>query len=321
MQANTPHDAGAGARAHTDVAPRWRLWLQATRPRTLTISFAPVLAGAAHAFAATRAIAWTPVVAALVAAVAIQIATNLFNDAADGRRGHDGPGRLGPPRVTALGLLSARQVTRAAFLAVALACAAGVIAAAYGGWPILAVGALSLLAGWSYSNGPAPISATPFGEVAVVLFFGVAAVAGVARLADPASLSISTWTLGLALGLPAAATLTVNNHRDRQEDARNGRRTLAIVLGETGARRLYAVLMIASALLFAALAADVSPVAGALAGMVAIARAAALARRFARTPIGRGLNAMIASTAGHELLLALLYVAVVASSVLRVTSG
>jgi 1,4-dihydroxy-2-naphthoate octaprenyltransferase len=293
----------------THAAGRARLWILAARPRTLTISVAPVLAATAHAWAATRQIAWTPVLAALVASIAIQIATNLFNDAADGARGHDGPGRLGPQRVTASGLIPAVEVARAALLSVAVAGLAGLVATAYGGWPILAVGVLSLIAGWGYSNGPAPISASPMGEIFVVAFFGVAAVTGVAYLADPASVTLSTFALGVALGLPAAATLTVNNHRDRVEDARNGRRTLAILIGERGATILYAGLLIGAAALFTALAVAVGGGFGALAGAGAVAGAAALARRFALTPVGRGLNAMIARTAAYELALAGLYAA------------
>ena len=289
------------------LASRLRLWIQAARPRTLVISVAPILAATAHAYAATGEVALAPVLAALVASIAIQIATNLFNDAADGARGHDGPARLGPQRVTAAGLIPAQDVTRAAFVMVGVAGVAGLAATAYGGWPILAIGVLSLVAGWAYSNGPAPISASPTGEAFVVLFFGVAAVTGVAYLASPASVSAQTWALGVALGLPAAATLTVNNHRDRAEDARNGRRTLAILLGERGAVLLYAGLLVAAALLFGALALAACGWPGALAGALALAVALSLARRFARTPIGRDLNAMIARTAALELLLAVLY--------------
>lgn len=293
----------------TQAVGRARLWVQAARPRTLAISVAPVLAAIAHAFAATRQIAWTPALAALVASIAIQIATNLFNDAADGARGHDGPERLGPQRVTAAGLICGAEVTRAAMWMAGLAALAGLVATTYGGWPILGVGISSLAAGWGYSNGPAPISASPLGEVFVVAFFGVAAVAGVAYLANPASVGPSTFALGVALGLPAAATLTVNNHRDRAEDARNGRRTLAILIGERGAAALYAGLLFGAAALFTALAVAAGGGFGALAGAGAIAGAAALARRFASTPVGRGLNALIARTAAFELALAALYAA------------
>lgn len=303
---------GAGASlARAGRTGRARLWLMAARPRTLTISIAPVLAATAQAYGEAGHVAAAPVLAALIASVAIQIATNLFNDAADGARGHDGPARLGPPRVTALGLIPAREVTRAALFCVALACGAGLVCVAYGGWPILAVGVLSLIAGWAYSNGPAPISASPLGEVFVLAFFGVAAVVGVAYLANPAAVSGETLALGLALGAPAAATLTVNNHRDRVEDARNGRRTLAILLGARGSVRLYAALIFAACALFAALAWREAASLGLLAALAAFAPAALLARRFAATPVGRGLNALIARTAAFELWLAALYAGLV----------
>jgi 1,4-dihydroxy-2-naphthoate octaprenyltransferase len=292
------------------ASSRAGLWIQAARPRTLTISVAPVLAAAAHAWSATGRLAWAPVLAALVASMAIQIATNLFNDAADGARGHDGPGRLGPPRVTALGLIPAREVTRAALVMAGLAALAGLVAIAYGGWPILVIGVLSLAAGWSYSNGPLPISATPLGEVFVVLFFGVAAVCGVVYLADPATVSATALVLGVALGLPAAATLTVNNHRDRAEDARNGRRTLAILIGARGAGRLYAALLGVCVVVVSVLA---QREAGAAALVVAAPGGAAtlvLARQFLATPIGRGLNALLARTALFQLLIAALYASV-----------
>ena len=286
---------------------RLGLWIQAARPRTLTISVAPILAAATHAWGASGAIAPTPILAALVASIAIQIATNLFNDAADGARGHDGPARLGPPRVTALGLIPARDVMRAALVMVALAALAGLVAVAYGGWPILAIGVISIVAGWSYSNGPLPISASPLGEIFVVLFFGVAAVCGAAYLANPGAISGRTLALGLALGLPAAATLTVNNHRDRVEDARNGRRTLAILVGETGARWLYALLLVACVMSVAAILRGEAGAFAAMAALVAMIPAAALIRQVAVLPIGRELNGLLARTAMFQLFVAALY--------------
>lgn len=296
------------------ASSRFNLWIQAARPRTLTISIAPILAAAAHAWSASGRLAWAPVFAALIASIAIQIATNLFNDAADGLRGHDGPARLGPPRVTALGLIPARDVMRAAFVMVGLAALAGVAAVVYGGWPILAIGLLSLVAGWSYSNGPLPISATPLGEIFVVLFFGIAAVSGTAYLASPGAVSAQTLLLGLALGLPAAATLTVNNHRDRVEDARNGRRTLAILVGERGAGALYAGLLFGCVALVAWLAQIAVGSWGALAACLGFAPAAALTRQFARTSIGRDLNRLLARTAMFQLLIAALYAVIVVAA-------
>lgn len=278
---------------------RLGLWIKAARPRTLTISIAPILVGVAHAATQGR-IAWGPVAAATISALAIQVATNLANDAADGEKGLDGPRRLGPTRVTGARLMSAGEVRRGAIAATVIAVLAGLIAVAHGGLPILLIGIASVIAAWAYSGGPRPISATPLGEIFVVAYFGVAAVVGIEWLAV-ATVRPDTVLLGIGIGLPAAGVLTVNNHRDRIEDARNGRRTLAILVGPSGAAAVYAVEMIGAVALLA-LAAP-SLVGAGLVGL-GLVPAVVLAVRLARMPIGRELNSRLAATAGFQLLLA-----------------
>lgn len=278
------------------------LWIRAARPRTLTISIAPILVGVAHAAATFGRVAVVPVAAATVSALAIQIATNLANDAADGERGLDGPRRLGPERMTGSRLMSAAEVRRGAVAATVIASVTGLVAAATGGLPILLIGIASILAAWAYSNGPRPISATPLGEVFVVAYFGVAAVVGIEWLAS-GRVDWGAALLGVAIGLPAAAVLTVNNHRDRVEDTRNGRRTLAILVGEGGAKALYAGELLAAVALAAC--AVPMPFGAALVALAALP-ALVLARRLAAMPIGRDLNGRLGATAGFQLLLALL---------------
>jgi 1,4-dihydroxy-2-naphthoate octaprenyltransferase len=285
---------------------RLGLWIRAARPRTLGISVAPILVGIAHAQATFGRLAWTPVVAATLSAIAIQIATNLANDAADGAKGLDGPRRLGPPRMTGSGLMSPDEVRRGAVVATLLAVATGLVAVAYGGAPILSIGLASIIAAWAYSNGPRPISGTPLGELFVVAYFGVAAVAGIEWLAA-GRVAPEAVLLGVAIGLPAAAVLTVNNHRDRVEDARNGRRTLAILVGPRGAVALYAAELLAAVGL-AAIAAG-TPAATLVLALL-LAPAGLAAHRLARLPIGRELNGRLAATAGFQLLLALALAAI-----------
>ncbi|MCE1237175.1 MAG: 1,4-dihydroxy-2-naphthoate octaprenyltransferase [Hyphomicrobiales bacterium] len=286
--------------AGVDAQGRLGLWIRAARPRTLSLSVAPILVGVAHAHAAFGRLAWTPVLAATLSALAIQIATNLANDAADGARGLDGPRRLGPQRMTGSGLMSADEVRRGAIVATLLAVGSGLVAVAFGGLPILLIGVASIIAAWAYSNGPRPISATPLGELFVVAYFGVAAVCGIEWLAAGRVSPIAVL-LGVAIGLPAAAVLTVNNHRDRVEDARNGRRTLAILVGARGAIVLYAGELL-GAVALAAAAIATPPAAAAIALLVVPAVVAA--RRLAALPIGRELNGRLGATAGFQLLLA-----------------
>lgn len=230
--------------ATTPAAPSaWRIWSTAVRPRTLPLAAAPVLAGTALAWAEGATLLWGPALAALLAALLIQIGTNLHNDAADHERGTDPPERLGPLRVTAVGWVSACAVHGAARAVFALALLLGLYLVAVGGWFIFFIGSASLLAALAYSGGPRPISHTPLGELFVWLFFGLLAVAGSYWL-QAGRVSPSAWLAGAALGLPAAAVLLVNNLRDRDTDLRAGRRTLAARLGDGGARYAYAVMLL-----------------------------------------------------------------------------
>ena len=214
----------------------WRMWLAGIRPRTLTIAVAPLLPAIGLAAQQGAPVAPLVVLAALIAAVLIQAGTNLWNDAADGQA--DAIGRQGPPRLTALGWASAPTVRRAAALCFAAASGCGLYLGWVGGWPIIALGLASLLAGWGYSCGRHPISHTPFGELVVVAFFGIGAVGGLSWLLSGV-LESKAIVLGLAIGLPAAAVLHVNNTRDIECDCLAGRRTLAILLGRRRAGLAY----------------------------------------------------------------------------------
>ncbi len=275
----------------------WRLWWLAARPRTLTLSVAPVLAGAALAFGLGHAFRPAPLAAALAGAVLIQVGTNLHNDVADALKGGDLPSRTGPPRITALGWAPAAQVRAAALLCFALAALVGVFLVRLGGWPIAALGAASLLAGWAYSAGPRPISYGPLGEAFVVVFFGIGAVAGTAWL-QAAGLTAAAVVLGVAIGLPAAAVLMANNYRDAESDRAVGRRTLAIVLGPAASRAVYAALMLLPFPLLALL----PP--GAWAGLLALPPALACVRDAYRQPPGPAFNRILAATARCQLVLA-----------------
>lgn len=218
-------------------------WLAAIRPKTLALSVSPVLLGSALAFAERSSFDTWVFLACLLAAMLIQIGTNLHNDAQDFLRGADGDDRLGPPRAVAKGWLSAVQVQRAALMCFAGAFALGIYLVMVGGWPILILGLASLAAGYGYSGGRYPISHSPFGELFVILFFGLGAVLGTYYL-QAHELSLSAWLLALMLGMQAAAVLTINNFRDRVQDAQAGRRTLSVITPPAFSRMLYALLML-----------------------------------------------------------------------------
>ena len=274
------------------------LWWKAARPRTLSLAAVPVVVGVALAHHDGVELKPGIFLLTLGAALLIQAATNLLNDAEDAGRGNDGPDRLGPQRVTGSGLATPRAVKRAATLLFALALLAGIALVVAGGWPILALGLAALLAGWAYSGGPRPLSHTPYGEVFVVGFFGVAAVVGTFYLQAGHDTS-EAWITGLALGLHAAAVLIMNNIRDREADTRAGRRTLAILLGRPRALAVYRGLMLLPFLLLW-LALGISGVGLA---WIALPVCAWLAWRVGAQVGGPAMNRQMALTAAAQLLL------------------
>jgi len=214
----------------------------AARPRTLPAAVAPVLVGSAAAYEVVGDLRVGTFLAALVGSVFIQIGTNLANDYSDARRGADTEERLGPVRVTSAGLVTPRRVLAATWLAFGVAVAAGLYLAAEVGPEILAVGAVSILAGVLYTGGPRPYGYAGLGEVFVFLFFGLVAVNG-SYYVQLEELAWLPFLLSIAVGCLATAILVVNNLRDLDTDRRAGKVTLAARLGRERTRLLYAVLV------------------------------------------------------------------------------
>ena len=227
-------------------------WIIGARPRTLPAAVVPVVVGTAAAIHHTGqwnhgVIVWRAI-AALVVAVAIQVATNYANDYSDGVKGTDSAGRVGPTRLVASGLAAPAAVRQAAFIAFGVAGVAGLALAAAAGWWLLAVGAASILAGWFYTGGPRPYGYAGFGELFVFVFFGLVATAGSTYVQREQFTGLS-FAVAVPVGLFATALLVVNNLRDIPTDARTGKHTLAVRLGDKRTRILYLVLMTAPFLL------------------------------------------------------------------------
>ena len=217
------------------------VWVEATRPRTLPASIAPVIVGTA---AAERFIPWRAA-AALMVSIALQIAVNLANDLFDARRGVDTAARRGPRRAVASGLVSPGAMKKAIVGTLAVAGIAGSALAVAVGWELLVVGLAAIVAALAYSGGPRPYGSAALGEVMVFLFFGVVATAGSAYVQDE-TLVQTALVASLPIGLLAAAILVVNNLRDIPTDRDASKVTLAVKLGPERTVALYRTLLVAS---------------------------------------------------------------------------
>ena len=272
-----------------------RIWVMAARPRTLPAAVAPVLVGTAAAAEVSRDFRVGPFLAALVGSVFIQIGTNLANDYSDAKRGADTAERLGPVRVTSAGLVAPRRVLAATWVAFAVAVVAGIYLATVAGPVILAVGAVSIMAGVLYTGGPRPYGYAGLGELFVFLFFGLVAVNG-SYFVQLEELDWLPFALSIPVGCLATAILVVNNLRDIDTDRRAGKTTLAVRLGRPATRRLYVwLLMIAFLAIPVAVVVADAPT-WSLLGLLAMAMAGGPLRAVLTRADGPSLNQALAGT-------------------------
>jgi 1,4-dihydroxy-2-naphthoate octaprenyltransferase len=210
-------------------------WIDAARPKTLGAAVAPVIVGTAIGWRFGGVFHLGLAACTLLACMALQVATNWFNDAIDFEKGSDTAARLGPRRITASGVVTARRVIVAAVLMLGVATAFSVPLFLARGWPIVAIGIPSLYFCFGYTGGPAPLAYRGLGELFVILFFGLVAVTGSAFVQSGRWLE-QGLVGGLQIGCLSTVLIAINNLRDIDEDRTTGKRTLAARFGVTFAR-------------------------------------------------------------------------------------
>lgn len=214
-------------------------WIVGARPRTLPAAIAPVLV--ATALAASDAD--IPMAAlSLLVSLSLQVGVNYANDYSDGIKGTD-DNRVGPTRLVASGLASAKSVKQAAFLSFAIAAVVGSILALQSSLWLLAVGAAAIFAAWTYTGSKRPYGYLGLGEISVFIFFGVVATMG-SYFVQTELITWQSFIVSIPMGALACSILAINNLRDRAQDELVGKRTLAVRLGDAGARKLFISLLV-----------------------------------------------------------------------------
>nr|WP_128619080.1 1,4-dihydroxy-2-naphthoate polyprenyltransferase [Mycobacterium lepraemurium] len=221
-------------------------WISGARPRTLPNALAPVVAGTGAA-AWLHAAVWWKALLALVVAVAMTVGVNYANDYSDGIRGTDDD-RAGPVRLVSSRLAAPRAVLGAAIASLAVGAIAGLVLALSSAPWLIAMGAACIAGAWLYTGGSKPYGYTGFGEVAVFVFFGLVAVLGT-EYTQALRVDWVGLVLAVAVGALSSSVLVANNLRDIPTDARSGKITLAVQLGDARTRVLYQALLSAAAVL------------------------------------------------------------------------
>ncbi|MFZ2178869.1 MAG: 1,4-dihydroxy-2-naphthoate polyprenyltransferase [Rhodococcus sp. (in: high G+C Gram-positive bacteria)] len=215
-------------------------WIEGARPRTLPNAIAPVLVGTGAAASLGGAVWWKAVLA-LVVSLALIVGVNFANDYSDGIRGTDDE-RVGPVRLVGSRLVSPGTVKAAAFSCFAIAAAAGLALAVTTAWWLVLVGTLCIVGAWFYTGGKKPYGYSGFGEIAVFVFFGLVAVLGT-QYVQAEEVDWAGLVSAVAVGSFSSAVLVANNLRDIPTDTESGKRTLAVLLGDSHTRILHLVMV------------------------------------------------------------------------------
>ena len=214
-------------------------WILGARPRTLPAAIAPVVVASALAGSDFN---WFRASLALKVGVWLQIGVNYANDYSDGVKGTD-ENRVGPTRLVASGLASAKAVKNAAFISFAIASVAGLWLSLLTSPLLILIGMLAIAAAWGYTGGKNPYGYSGLGEVSVFTFFGLVATMGTYYV-QTESVTALSFIVAIPMGALSCAILAVNNIRDRAQDELVGKRTLAVRLGDRKARHLYVSLLV-----------------------------------------------------------------------------
>lgn len=270
------------------------VWWLAARPKTLLAAATPVWVGSACA-AAAGSFRWLPALAALVGAMLLQVAANFANDVFDYEKGADTEARLGPTRAVAAGWLSPAAMRRGLAVVIGLTLLVGAYLVSVAGPVLLLVGVLSIVSAVAYTGGPYPLGYHGLGDVFVLAFFGVVAVAGTVFV-QAGHVPAMAWLAAIPVGCLATNILVVNNVRDVETDIAAGKRTLPARFGRRFGVVEYWLLLAASyGVPFLPPLARVSLGAGLL-PCLTLPLAVHLGARVARDR-GAALNAILARTA------------------------
>ena len=214
-------------------------WILGARPRTLPAAIAPVLVASSLAGSDFN---WFRAALALKVALWLQIGVNFANDYSDGVKGTD-THRIGPTRLVASGLATARSVKFAAFISFGIASICGLWLAILTSPILIAVGVISIGAAWSYTGGRKPYGYSGFGEISVFIFFGLVATIGTFYV-QTQTITAMSFIVAIPMGALSCAILAINNLRDLAQDALVGKKTLAVRMGDATARRAFVALLV-----------------------------------------------------------------------------
>ena len=212
---------------------RLKIWIEATRPYSFTASVTPVLIGSVLG-AMDGLFSWGIFFLALLGSLFIHIGTNLVNDYYDHKSGVDTIESKSGSQVIQRGLLTADEIYWGGIVTFGIGSVFGLVLVGLCGWPILALGIASVLAGYFYTANPLSLAYIALGEATVFVFMGPVIIIGAYHVQREV-FSLAPLLISLPVGCMVAAILQANNIRDIEADKAHGKNTLATVISRRAA--------------------------------------------------------------------------------------
>ncbi|RKQ29573.1 1,4-dihydroxy-2-naphthoate polyprenyltransferase [Oceanobacillus halophilus] len=220
----------------------FHVWWRMMRPHTLTASFIPVFVGTMLAFT-EGSVDWLLFLGMLIASLFIQTATNLFNEYYDFKRGLDTEESVGIGGSIVRDGIKPKTIKNLGIALYILAMLLGVYICMESNWWIMVIGLACMAVGYYYTGGPLPISSTPFGELASGLVMG-SVIIGISYFIQTNMITGEVIWISLPIMILIGSINMANNIRDRDGDAKGGRKTIPVLLGREKAITLMAILFV-----------------------------------------------------------------------------
>jgi 1,4-dihydroxy-2-naphthoate polyprenyltransferase len=227
-------------------------WLYAFRLRTLPLALSSIVTGSGIAFAENHhSFNWRVFFLCVLTTLFLQILSNLANDYGDSEKGTDNEDRIGPKRAVQAGMLSFSEIKTGIGVTVVLCLITG-IALIYQSFGTIALGYSSfffllglgaIAAAIKYTVGKNAYGYSGFGDVFVLLFFGLVGVCGSYYLLAH-KLNLAVLLPAFTIGFFSSGVLNLNNMRDRISDAKAGKNTLVVKIGPDNAKTYHKSLII-----------------------------------------------------------------------------
>ncbi len=220
----------------------------AARLRTLPLSLSGIIVGSSIAYTEE---AFDGVIfgLALLTTILFQIVSNFANDLGDAQKGTDKE-RIGEARMVQSGKITEKEMQIGILIVGVLSLISSSVLLTYAFLPdfkteffiFIGLALASIAAALLYTLGSKPYGYYAFGDLFVFVFFGLLGVLGSEFLYTKTFDAMSLLPAS-AIGFFSVAVLNLNNMRDFDNDLKNGKKTVAVLLGKKKAKYYELVLL------------------------------------------------------------------------------